>query len=168
MLVEALEDDLLVEAGPHLPEGAGADIRAVSMFSGLPSTLFRCGSQTCFGAMKTRPSAVVAKAELTCLRLKRRPRSPVRSIRSMSLTKGLNIGTLSVRIGASNEKITSSTVTGRPSWKVMPSRIVTSTVRSLTKVKLSAAQGRGSPSGPTRTSRSQTSSLTQLSGAPAM
>ncbi len=86
----------------------------------------------------------------------------------MSLTKGLNIGTLSVRIGASNEKITSSTVTGRPSWKVMPSRIVTSTVRSLTKVKLSAAQGRGSPSGPTRTSRSQTSSLTQLSGAPAM
>ena len=138
------------------------------MFSGLPSTLFRCGSQTCFGAMKTRPSAVVAKAELTCLRLKRRPRSPVRSIASMSLTKGLNIGTLSVRIGASNEKITSSTVTGRPSWKVMPSRIVTSTVRSLTKVKLSAAQGRGSPSGPTRTSRSQTSSLTQLSGAPAM
>ena len=90
------------------------------------------------------------------------------SIASMSLTKGLNIGTLSVRIGASNEKITSSTVTGRPSWKVMPSRIVTSTVRSLTKVKLSAAQGRGSPYGPTRTSRSQTSSLTQLSGAPAM
>ena len=86
----------------------------------------------------------------------------------MSLTKGLYIGALSVRIGASNEKITSSTVTGRPSWKFMPARSVTSTVRSLTKVTLSAAQGRGSPSGPMRMSRSQTSSVTQLSGAPAM
>ena len=119
--------------------------------------------------MKISASAVVAKAELTRLRLKRRPRSPV-------LLDPLDVGDerlehrhlVAVRIGASNEKITSSTVTGLPSWKVMPARIVTSTVVSSTKVKLSAAQGRGSPSGPTRTSRSQTSSLTQLSGAPAM
>ncbi len=50
---------------------------------------------------ETRPSAVTAKAALTRFRWKRSECSPVFSILSMSTTKGLNIGDLSVFIGAS-------------------------------------------------------------------
>ena len=83
----------------------------------------------------------------------------------MSVTKGLYIGALSPA-GAWKEKITSSSVTGWPSCHFMPARIFTSSVLSSTQATLSAAHGRGMPSGPMRMMRSQIRSVTQLSTAP--
>src|SRR5713226_4851670 len=84
---------------------------------------------------------------------------------SMMVTNGLYIGTLSPA-GAVNEKITSSAVTGRPSWNFMPLRTVISSVTLSSHSAFSAAQGLASPSGPTRNRRSQISSVTQESAAP--
>ena len=83
----------------------------------------------------------------------------------MLVENGLYIGDLSP-IVAWYEKITSSTVTGLPSWQVMPERSTTSSVVGSAHVTVFAAQGCGRPSGPMRIRRSQTRSVTQLSGEP--
>jgi hypothetical protein len=54
----------------------------------------------------------------------------------------------------SKENLTSSAVTGSPSWNVMPSRNDTSMVVSSAYSTLSAAQGSGCRSGVTRINRS--------------
>jgi hypothetical protein len=110
-------------------------------------------------------SEAVRKVVLACFSVKRSVCSPVFSIEAMSVTNGLYIGALSPA-GAWKEKMTSSRVTGWPSCHFMPVRILTSTVLSSTQVTLSAAHGRGMPSGPMRITRSQIRSVTQLSTAP--
>jgi hypothetical protein len=99
--------------------------------------------------------------------LKRIVLSSTFSMLAMFATNGLYIGDLSPA-GASNEKITSSIVTGLPSCQVCPDRSFASTVVGSTKVTLSADHGFGNPSGPTRIRRSHTRSVTQLSIAPEM
>ena len=64
------------------------------------------------------------------------------------------------------EKITSSIVTGLPSCHFMPARSLISIVLSSIQSTLSAAHGRGMPSGPMRMMRSQIRSVIQLSTAP--
>ncbi len=99
-------------------------------------------------------------------RCMRKLRSPVFSMRAMFSTKGRYIGTSLPIAGASKLKMQSSTVTGDPSWNFMPVRSVKSMVVGSTCVTVSAAQGRGKPSGPMRMRRSHTSSVTQESVAP--
>src|SRR5262245_50914381 len=112
-------------------------------------------------------SVEVKKEALGVFNLKRIVRSSILSMLAMLATKGLYIGDLSPA-GASKEKITSSAVTGLPSCQDMSARSFASTVTASTYVTLSAAQGFGRPSGPTRITRSQTRSVTQLSMAPEM
>ena len=83
----------------------------------------------------------VKNAALEDLRLNLTTLFPLDSIDSIFLIQGEYIGTISAFIGASNENITSSTVTGFPSCQLIPERKVTSIVCSSIQLNDSAAQG---------------------------
>src|SRR2546430_981922 len=121
----------------------------------------------CLGIRLTLARLLVRNGAYGSLRVKRTTVSERFSILSMMLTNGLYIGTSSP-IGAVNEKMTSSGGGGRPSSPFIPRRRVTSSVTLSTHSAFSAAHGLGRPSGPTRSSRSQISSVIQESVAPLM
>ena len=131
-----LEHDLLVELEAHHLERTRADgLRLLEVRRSracprdlqdrLPDVL---GNQVDLGERRGQERGV----RLLQLEAHARRRRSSRSRRCWS-TNGLYIGDLSP-IVASNEKITSSTVTGLPSCKVMPERSTTSTVVGSTQV----------------------------------
>src|SRR3989454_7975053 len=149
------------------PEPIGTCSWYVSAFSGFVARSASTGSQMCLGMRLTLERLLVRNGEYGALRTNRITAPDLFSILLTTLTNGLYIGTLSP-IGAVNEKMTSSAVTGCPSCHFIPRRRVTSSVTLFTHFAFSAAHGLGRPSGPTRNSRSQISSVIQESVAPLM